>query len=63
MLKRNSFGSKYVSVHTKDIAAEANLAGGQFLLEEYTLSCVCVCVCVYIYICQAGTGRTAEDII
>jgi hypothetical protein len=38
MIKRNSFGPKYVSVHPDNIAAEANVAGEQFLLEEQTLN-------------------------
>jgi hypothetical protein len=37
MIKKNSFGSKYVKVPTTFVA-EAHLAEGQVLLEEQTLN-------------------------
>jgi hypothetical protein len=38
MIKRNSFGSKYIKIMQTTFAAEAHLAEGQFLLEEQALN-------------------------
>jgi hypothetical protein len=38
MVKKNSFGSRYVTSMQTTLAAEAHLAEGQVLLEEETLN-------------------------
>jgi hypothetical protein len=40
MIKRNSYGSKYVNSVQKTLAAEAHLVEVQFLLEERTQTTV-----------------------
>jgi hypothetical protein len=38
MIKENRFGSKYFNIPANNIAAEAHLAEGQYLLGEQTLN-------------------------
>jgi hypothetical protein len=56
MIKRSSFSSKYVSVHTNNIETEADLAGGQILLEEQTSS-------IEIYIAYRASREGVRSLV